>query len=353
MKTKKILTALLATSALAAPALAADLAPVLKAPPPAIPTVSGYLEIEGGGGWLSNTQDSVGIHWHGHDDKWTVNGAGRVNVWWNRDVSTQFDVWGGFDSFSRRTVDFGYGQPRSLNQGVTTSFNAGAHLSYRQPQQYLFGVFGALGGLGSNNNCCDGNPGFIHGTIGLEGQYYLGNLTLYGQGGFQGVLSSVEANGNGANDGHFNAWFLRGVARYFVNDNLKLEGQGFYARGKANSEDFFPSVLFNGERFSVQQWAWAFGVEKKFDASPFSVFGRYEGAWTRYDASFDRGYGGTAAIAKTTEHILKVGFRVYLNESTLKYNDRMGTTLDIRDPLTSIYRATGRSVSCTPCNFVQ
>ena len=43
------------------------------------------------------------------------------------------------------------------------------------------------------------------------------------------------------------------------------------------------------------------------------------------------------------EHAFKVGFRLYLNEDTLKYNDRMGTTLDIVDPMTSAYRSFGRT----------
>src|SRR5262249_41292113 len=133
---------------------------------------------------------------------------------------------------------------------------------------------------------------------------------------------------------------------YFVNDNLKLEGQAFWARGKANSEDFLPDIvpfanLTNG--FKMEHFVWGVGVEKKLDASAFSIFARYEGAWTKYTPTgpFDAGYS-----AKTTENMVKVGFRVYLNENTLKFNDRMGTTLDIRDPLTSAYRATGRSIHC-------
>ena len=71
-------------------------------------------------------------------------------------LSTQFDVWGGVD-------DFGRGHD-SGNNGVIANFNLGGHFSYRVPEQYLVGVFGALGGIGSNANCCAGGAGFTHGT---------------------------------------------------------------------------------------------------------------------------------------------------------------------------------------------
>ena len=74
----------------------------------------------------------------------------------------------------------------------------------------------------------------------------------------------------------------------------------------------------------------------------------YAGAWTKFSTSFDSGCcGTTSGDAKTLEHAFKVGFRLYLNEQTLKFNDRMGTTLDIVDPITSAYRAFGRTWNLT------
>src|SRR5205085_2941995 len=108
MDTRTRLASLLASSALASfavPAYAADMP--LKAAPIVQQPVSGYLEMEAGFSWMDNR-----VHWidegysrHGTDNKWLVNGASRVNVWWGRNYSTQFDVWGGFDSFGRNAGD--------------------------------------------------------------------------------------------------------------------------------------------------------------------------------------------------------------------------------------------------------
>ena len=55
MSKRKILAALLASSALASPALAADMTPLLKAPErAAVAPISGYLEMEGGFAWMDN-----------------------------------------------------------------------------------------------------------------------------------------------------------------------------------------------------------------------------------------------------------------------------------------------------------
>jgi hypothetical protein len=355
MMTKKLTIALLATSALIGPAildaaLAADMTPLLKAPQKAaVAPISGYLEMEAGFAWNDNRNGqatfgtaNVTETFSGTDRKWMFNGAGRVNWWVGPNLSTQFDVWGGVDDFGRGTE-----QGRGFNNGVIVNFNLGNHFSYRVPEQYLIGLFGAVGGIGSNDNCCNGGAGFTHGTLGLEGQWYSGPFTLYGQGGVQTNLSEGDDGGN------YSAWFLRGVARYFVDPNLRLDGSVYYAQGWSDSGyDFAPTFGaprgLQGDHLKMTQLAWGFGVEKKFDASPFALFARYSGAWTKFSNSFDTGYAGTwTNQGETTEHAFKVGFRLYLNEQTLKYNDRMGTTLDIVDPMTSAYRAFGRTWNCT------
>ncbi len=347
MRKNRFLTGLLASSALVGPAafnaaLAADMAPTFKAPErAAVAPISGYLEMEAGFAWMRNDgtlrdRPENDFGYSGTDRTWVFNGAGRVNWWVGRNLSTQFDVWGGADSFGR-----GHD---SGNNGVMVNFNLGDHLSYRVPEHYLVGIFGALGAVGSNANCCNGSPGITHGLLGLEGQWYLPNVTLYGQGGVQTSLSDVD------NGGSYTAWFVRGVGRYFVDPNLRLEGSVFYAQGWSdNGYDFAPSfvALTSNAKFKMEQLAWTASVEKKLDGSPLALFARYEGSWTKFRTSFtDTGYGpafDNHADGHTIENLFKVGFRLYLNEETLKYNDRMGTTLDIRDPFSSAYRAFGRT----------
>jgi hypothetical protein len=340
MHRKKILTALLASSALASPVFAADMA--VKAPErPAVAPISGYLEMEGGFSWMHNSgTDPVDtLTFSGDDRKWLFNGAGRVNWWFAPAMSAQFDVWGGIDTFGRGKGAAG----ESQNVGVIANSNLGLHVSYRMPEQYLVGVFGAIGGIGSNANCCQGGAAFTHGTLGLEGQWYSGPITLYGQGGVQTNLSDGNSGGN------YTAWFLRGEGRYYLDPNLRVSAWGMYAEGRTDSGyDFFPTGFVDELQFKMRHAAVGVGVEKKLDASPLSLFARYRYAWTEFNGftesggiTFDRNRG------TTSDNQFTVGFRLYLNENTLRYNDRMGTTLDIKDPFTEAYRAFGRSRVCT------
>ena len=219
----------------------------------------------------------------------------------------------------------------------------GAHYSYRDARN-LYGVFGAVGGIGSNDNCCEGGDGFGHATFGVEAQHCMGNITLYGQAGFQTSVTEPDEGG------YYHGMFLRGVGRYFVDDNLKAEAFLAYANARASSALGFRPVLLigaqNPSHTDMQQVSWGIGVEKRFDGRHFSGFARYEGSWTEFKSDFDAGYGCSVcqySRGHTTEHMFKAGFRVYLNENTLKYNDRNGATLDIRDPFTSAYRAFGRT----------
>ena len=228
MRKSQVLWGLLASSALVAPAVAADMP--IKAPMEQYQQVSGYLEMEGGFAWQNNRGSNPfwDVGYSGSDNKWMVNGAGRVNVWWGRNYSTQFDVWGGFDSFARNNNN---------NNGVIANVNMGAHFSYRDAQM-LYGLFGAVGGIGSNDNCCSGGAAFTHGTFGAEAQYYMGNITLYGQAGIQTNIS------DGNNGGNYRAWFIRGVGRYFIHDNLKVESFVAYANGRAtDSEQLLPNRI--------------------------------------------------------------------------------------------------------------
>ncbi len=341
MTRNKMLAALLASTALASPALAADMEPVLKAPArAAVAPISGYLEMEGGGSWMHN--DGVdgffvaGTPASGDDRRWIFNGAMRANWWIAPAMSAQFDVWGGGDTFARGKDAFG----GSVTAGTIGNANLGLHVSYRMPEQYLIGVFGAVGGIGSNNNCCLGGAAFTHGTLGLEGQWYSGPITLYGQGGVQTNLSNSNGGGN------YTAWFLRGEARYYIDANLRVSAWGMYGEGRTDQGyDFFPTAFIDWPAFNMKHASAGVGVEKKLDGLPLSLFARYRYAWTEFNA-FDPD-GDFSVGGHTSDNQITVGFRLYLNENTLRYNDRMGTTLDIKDVFTEAYRGFGRTWVCT------
>jgi hypothetical protein len=339
MNTRALIAGLMASTALAGTPLlagAADLTPAYKAPQQTRQMVSGYLELEAGYAWMNNRNEEEEETFTGKDRKWLINGAGRVNVWLGSTLTTQFDVWGGADTFAKqKRFEDGPRDP----VGNVANFNVGAHLSHRTPG-YLVGVFGAVGGIGANGTFSPDPAGYTHATVGGEAQAYFGMLTLYAQVGYQFSLSPADFAFDTSGRDDFTAWFIRGVARYYVKPNLRLEAWAMYAAGKGG-EDFLPVEVFFGDRFKMTHTAWGVGIEKKLENSPFAFFARYEGSWTKLSGDappFDSGY-----FFRSTQHMGKAGFRVYLNEETLFFNDRMGTTLDIRDAFTSSYRGMGRT----------
>jgi hypothetical protein len=122
------------------------------------------------------------------------------------------------------------------------------------------------------------------------------------------------------------AWFVRGTARVYVNPNFRLEGTVLYADGDAD---------FNnqpGGSLDFETWLWRAKAEYKFATSPFSIFALYEGSRTSGDQVFG---GGGASTTRVTDNRVQGGIRLYLNENTLQFNDRNGTTLDIIAPFSA------------------
>jgi hypothetical protein len=107
---------------------------------------------------------------------------------------------------------------------------------------------------------------------------------------------------------------VRGTARYYVNPNLRLEGTLYYANGSHDFTNGVPNVGF-------ESLLWRAKLEYKFDASPFAIFGTYQG--TRTSFSDERVF----------DHRLLAGIRIYFGDRTLRANDTSGATLDIIDPI--------------------
>jgi hypothetical protein len=311
-------------------AMAADLparaAPL--APAPIFSTVSGYVEAGVGIGWAHNSFSNVADYGggnifansaSGHDSTWSIAGAGRANVWLSPSFSMQTDIWGSSESAKIKNCT-------GCGSSNNTAFNIGSHLSYRDPNAFLVGVYGALG---SFNAGYGGGHSTNHGTIGLEGQVYFGATTLYAQAGYASTISASDS-------ASANAWNARGVIRQYINPNLRISGELGYAHLD------FDNNNNNSGSSSARQVNWGVGVENKFGTSPFSAFLKYEGTDTQFNSSSVQCCTTYySSKDKTTAHALKAGFRIYFNEGTLLANDRNGTTLDIRDPISSIGRGFG------------
>lgn len=276
-----------------------------------VPQLSGYVELYGGAGRtkFENTFCDPGCFSDAFRvNDWSLGGAGRATYWWARSYSIQLDAQGEGTSHK-------FTGGNAFNRSSSHSYLIGAHANWRDPSLGLIGVFGGAGDATSLFT----NSSIRHGLVGLEAQAYWGPLTLYGQGGYSATLGQVSS---GFLDS-FQAWFARGTARVYATPNFRLEGTVFYAKGDI---DFVPAVV--GFSTDIETWLWRGKAEYKFATAPFSVFAYYEGSQT----TSDRITPGATATTKVTDQRIMGGIRLYINENTLQWNDRNGTTLDIIAP---------------------
>jgi hypothetical protein len=299
MMLRKTCAGAVAFFALASVGQAADIQPVLKAPAAVDQQATGYVEVYSGWASTRATEDGDSTRFNG----WALGGAGRGNYWVSRDVSVQVDAQAEGTSY-----DFPGGGHVSSH-----SYLVGGHWSWRNPQQYLFGLFGGIGDAGGAGVFESSQR---HGVIGAEAQWYWNQFTLYAQGGYDSTLGTV----NGGVDS-INAWFIRGTGRYFINPNFLIEGTVTYANGNI---DF--SCCGNSSA-GFQTWTWGVKGEWRFATAPFSVFAKYQGSETKYDNTWE------FFDAKVTDHRVLFGLKLHMGDRTLQQTDRAGATLDIVSPL--------------------
>jgi hypothetical protein len=150
---------------------------------------------------------------------------------------------------------------------------------------------------------CSANGG---GLGGIEGQYYVGNTTLYGQAGYGGQFN----NGNcGTLDRY---WFLRGVVRHFITRNWMVNGEVSFADGKSQRLD--------PPEFGLTILTWGVGTEYRMDGSRFSVFARF------YQDHLE---GAQSGIPTVTQNTFLVGGKINFGAATLFDDDRRGSTFDL------------------------
>jgi hypothetical protein len=273
--------------------------------------VSGYVELYGGWARTKATEtDCFGAVCFFDEERsngWALGGAGRATWWWAPNYSVQLDAQGEGTSYK-----FSNG-PNSFRSS-SHAYLIGGHANWRDPSRGLIGIFGGAGDATNIFNFSSQR----HGLIGGEAQLYWGPVTLYAQGGYNTTLGQISS-------GFFDsmqAWFVRGTARVYATPNFRLEGTVLYADGDV---DFVPAALRTQD---FETWLWRAKAEYKFATAPFSVFAAYEGSRT---TATER-VGPDTETLKVTDHRILGGIRLYLNENTLQWNDRNGTTLDIIAP---------------------
>ena len=223
-----------------------------------------------------------------------ISGAARASVPFSSNASVQFDIDGLATFTSRNNGD----------DNLQDFFLGTGHLTWRDPQSFAFGM---LGSVGSSSGGEDENATFW--LIGAEGQFYLPTITFYGQGGY------FEADDENENDVMTDAWFIRGVARWFISPDMRLQGEGSYANGDENDS---PSGDF-------EFWSWEIRYDQRFTGTPVGWFIGYNGMWGELDKA------GGGADESVTEHSIWAGLSFtfgYDTKMTLLDNDRYGATFD-------------------------
>ena len=251
--------------------------------PPAGLVLSGVADFAGGYRDIDSEDEGTGS-----SGEWTARGRMSIPIW--STVSVQLDAGSEFYT--------------SLNDDDDPKRNlaVGAHLSYRVPSHGLIGVFY---GHGRSPNH-DDSYYYTLNMVGVEGQLYRDNWTFYGQAGWADKLSG--ADGEGFNDG----WFVRGVTRYFLTPDTKIEAELSYAEA-APYLDGSHDGEFLGWGASFQR--------KLFDMPNLPLYWDVSYRGARYDA--------TTEEDKMTEHVFKVGLTMLFGTTSLIHNDRAGATLDL------------------------
>ena len=217
----------------------------------------------------------------------SLYGFGKVNVPYDSDVNLQFDLFG----------DASMHESSNLEVGGRGNFGAGVHINARDSNEGLLGVFGATGRVW-DVFALNNSPVVM---AGLEGQYYCGHWTFYGQGGYMD---------SDANAGFMqNAGFVRGLVSYYASPRLKLTGGLGYVDGDLDGDN-------------ATAVAWQADGQYWFGRSvPVAVTLKYEGR--RSDVHF----GSTLGRLDSNE--VSVGFSFYFGGDNLEQADRTGAGTEI------------------------
>jgi hypothetical protein len=221
-----------------------------------------------------------------------VGGEALADIPFNENWSLQLDIGG------ETTPDYDYVDDLSSDGEHFASMYLGGHLNYREVDQYLLGAFVGWGQSFSED---DDLSHFV--TAGAEMQYYINNITLYGQVGF-------VAGDNDDEDTFEEGIFGRGVARFFMSPNTKLQAEFSVLSGDADGD-------------SGEVIGWGAEIEHQVSTWPDSGVSGYV-AYSGLNAEFDGD--------EQTEQRIMVGIRVAMNSgATLLDKDRTGATLDLPD----------------------
>ena len=205
------------------------------------------------------------------------------------------------------------------------SFGGATHLYWRDPERFAAGVFASYThfetfDLTSYDPVGDtytaGKFGNSRLSGGVEGQYFWGPVTLYGQ-GYVGERrgSAFVDTGLARAQLQYDFWGVRAIARYFPIANLKLEAEVGYAQEQISSNPDLSNYTTNTVRLAAQ-------ATYRFAETPFAIHARYQ-----FEDPSQEG-GEIFGIAPASTQKILVGLRMAFGSSTLLEEDRNGASLD-------------------------
>jgi hypothetical protein len=225
----------------------------------------------------------------------TLAGHGHVSIPLSESFSAQFDVQ---TEFYDRTTDE---DDEAAPQGAQM---LGGHLSWRDPETGLIGIFAGVG-MGEADEDDEDRNDHVGLLAGVEGQYYLDQFTFYAQAGCGDFKQDEDPD-----EGFLDGWFARGVARYFFSENFLLQAEVSYGE---------TSEYVDGDS-EGQIWNWGALAKMRISES-YPIYGTLEYRGGNYEDAED-------GVDSVEEHAFLVGLDFTFGAESLWENDRRGATLD-------------------------
>ncbi len=219
----------------------------------------------------------------------SVTGWGRVNIPYNDRVNLQLEFFGDGSLY-------GSGGEGSIGVG---NVGAGAHINWRDSKEGLLGIFGATGRVWDTYYYS--TPVFM---AGLEGQYYCGQWTFYGQAGYMDSDTSSYSLQN--------AGFVRALVSYYPSPKLKMSAGVEYMAGDYENT------------YNATAWAWEASGEYWFGKSvPIAVTLKYRGRDSTIDYS--------SSPSELNSNAVTGGISIFFGGGDIEEADREGNSTEIQD----------------------
>lgn len=261
----------------------------------AAPDFTGLLSVYGGAGGSSDHNFGIGS-----DDPYFFGGTAKGYWPLSPDVHLQIDL---FAQQTNQVIDDTFWPSTDA-----TVYGGSMHWLHPIGDTWRVGVAGSIW----YNDVFDlphvsGQAGVTYGLAALEAQYFADKWSLEGQAGYFADMSCSNCILE-LTDGEY----VRGKARYYFSDNTALTAHAMELWGGMDDAVFSNKVL-HATTLGLQ-------AEHKFDSSPYSGF--LGVSWERDSINLF----GLNSRTETTS--VTLGFTYYLDQPSVKSNERTGASLD-------------------------